>query len=293
MTLMIRLFKIFAIGISLVSCNQSKEIQENSNTVIDLPKKLKEISGLTYIPEKNTLYAIEDSGNKNIVYQLDFKGKIINEITIEGVENKDWEDITSDEEGNLYIGDFGNNDNTRKDLAIYKVRADEIENNKITSVEKISFYYPEQIDFPPKKSKRFYDVEAFILYQNNFYLFTKNRSKNFDGTTLLYKVQNTPNNKAAILIGSYKTQKDYNNGTVTGAAMNSDETKVVLLGHSKVWLFENFTDANFFNGEKKVIDLEHYSQKEGITFKDDATILIADERVKKSGGKVYQYSLSK
>ncbi len=290
---MIRLFKIFAIGISLVSCNQSKEIQENSNTVIDLPKKLKEISGLTYIPEKNTLYAIEDSGNKNIVYQLDFKGKIINEITIEGVENKDWEDITSDEEGNLYIGDFGNNDNTRKDLAIYKVRADEIENNKITSVEKISFYYPEQIDFPPKKSKRFYDVEAFILYQNNFYLFTKNRSKNFDGTTLLYKVQNTPNNKAAILIGSYKTQKDYNNGTVTGAAMNSDETKVVLLGHSKVWLFENFTDANFFNGEKKVIDLEHYSQKEGITFKDDATILIADERVKKSGGKVYQYSLSK
>jgi hypothetical protein len=35
-------------------------------------------------------------------------------ITIEGVENNDWEDITQDKNGFTYIGDFGNNDNIRK-----------------------------------------------------------------------------------------------------------------------------------------------------------------------------------
>jgi hypothetical protein len=28
--------------------------------------------------------------------------------------NIDWEDITKDKDGNLYVGDFGNNDNERK-----------------------------------------------------------------------------------------------------------------------------------------------------------------------------------
>jgi sugar lactone lactonase YvrE len=35
--------------------------------------------------------------------------------------NIDWEDITKDKDGNLYVGDFGNNDNERKDLCIYKI----------------------------------------------------------------------------------------------------------------------------------------------------------------------------
>jgi hypothetical protein len=34
--------------------------------------------------------------------------------------NIDWED-TKDKNGNLYVGDFGNNDNERKDLCIYKI----------------------------------------------------------------------------------------------------------------------------------------------------------------------------
>jgi hypothetical protein len=28
---------------------------------------------------------------------------------------------TKDKDGNLYVGDFGNNDNERKDLCIYKI----------------------------------------------------------------------------------------------------------------------------------------------------------------------------
>jgi sugar lactone lactonase YvrE len=30
---------------------------------------------------------------------------------VENAENNDWEDITKDIHGNIYVGDFGNNDN--------------------------------------------------------------------------------------------------------------------------------------------------------------------------------------
>ncbi|WP_243389575.1 hypothetical protein [Flavobacterium cyanobacteriorum] len=79
---------------------------------------LSEVSGIEYTG--NALWAIEDSGNKNILYRLSDAGEITAQIAI-ACKNKDWEDITSDTEGNLYIGDFGNNDNDRDDLAIYKI----------------------------------------------------------------------------------------------------------------------------------------------------------------------------
>ena len=258
---------------------------------IELPKELKEVSGITYVKGNDILYAIEDSGNENTIYGLNAKAELVEEITIEGIENKDWEDITSDADGNLYIGDFGNNENARKDLVIYKVKAKDIQNKKVTAVEAIRFIYPEQTAFPPKKSGLFYDVEAFMLYNNNFYLFTKNRSKNFDGTTLLYCVPNVPGNHQAKLLGSFVTGPDYNHDAITGAALSPDKTKMALLSHSYVWVFKNFASDDFFNGEVTKMDLQHYSQKEAITFKDDATILIADEKTKKVGGKLYQYKI--
>ena len=42
-------------------------------------------------------------------------------VRIENARNYDWEDISSDPEGRLYIGDIGNNDSARRNLAIYVV----------------------------------------------------------------------------------------------------------------------------------------------------------------------------
>jgi hypothetical protein len=39
-------------------------------------KKLKEVSGITYIPESKLLWVIEDSGNANKIYGLNPKGKL-------------------------------------------------------------------------------------------------------------------------------------------------------------------------------------------------------------------------
>ncbi|WP_394343668.1 hypothetical protein [Flavobacterium sufflavum] len=284
--------KIFPIVLlsSLISfCQRETSI---INELYSLPKQLKEISGIVFTESSQLAWVLEDSGNANEIYALDNQGKIQKTLTIAQTQNIDWEDITKDPQGNLYIGDFGNNDNERKDLAIYKIAKDSLQNESVIPSYKVSFAYPEQTEFPPKKTKLFYDVEALIEYQNNFYLFTKNRSKGFDGTTLLYKVPNKAGFHQAELLGQFKAEGDFENAAITSAAISPDGKKVVLLSHSKIWIFQNFTSDNFFSASVNKVDLHHFSQKEAICFKDNTTLLIADEKTKKIGGLVYQLDLS-
>lgn len=259
--------------------------------IFSFPKSLKEVSGIQKVLNSDLIWTIEDSGNENEIYGLDLNGDIKNTLVIKDLKNLDWEDLTSDKQGNLYIGDFGNNNNTRQDLAIYKIASDSLQSKTTNTSYKVSFYYPEQTAFPPKKSKYFYDCESFFEMNGNFYLFTKNRSKGFDGTTLLYKVPNKAGNHKAILLGKYKTCGTYSTCSITSAAISPDSKKVVLLSHNKIWLFENFTGDAFFSGKNTILDLADYTQKEGLCFKDNTTVYISDEKTKSIGGNLYQYKL--
>ncbi len=54
-------------------------------------------------------WAHGDSGTEPKLVAFDRTGRIIAEVTIAGAPNTDWEDICADDQGNLYIGDIGNN----------------------------------------------------------------------------------------------------------------------------------------------------------------------------------------
>lgn len=282
-------FTIATLFFLLFSC---KNDTGSLATTFALPNSLKEVSGIIYHPASDLIWTLEDSGNQNEVYGLDSKGEIANTIVIEDTENTDWEDITKDKEGNLYIGDFGNNDNVRQDLCIYKINKNALNQEKAVPAYKISFAYPEQKGFPPKKTEMLYDVEGFFEFKNNFYLFTKNRSKGFDGTAFLYKIPNAPGFHQAVLMGKFNTCGSYNHCAITAATISPDETKIVLLTHDKIILLENFKGDHFLDGTQTTLELNHFSQKEAVCFKDDDVLLIADERTKKVGGNVYEVSLA-
>ena len=254
----------------------------------DLPTFLDEVSGTEYIQSSNLVWMLNDSGNQPKLYAFTKEGKFLREVYVK-TKNNDWEDLTSDHLGNLYIGDFGNNDNDRKHLKIYKV-AKEYLTKKNAEVEEIAFEYENQNKFPPKKKDRFFDAESFFFYNNHFYIFTKSRVKKEYGKTFLYKIPATKGNHTEKLIGEFKNVKK-NDSWITSADISDDGKKVILLSQKNILVFSDFKDDQFLSGKVKEIDLKHYSQKEGISFIDKNNILITDEKSGGEGGNLYQLKI--
>lgn len=279
----------------LLSCNpkaqNSPAKDDDLKLQFPLPKKLKEVSGITLSKDKKTIWVIEDRGNKNAVYGLNDKGEMQAKVMVENAENTDWEDIISDTQGNIYIGDFGNNDNDRRDLAILKTDLKDAGQKTTRVVQTTKFHYEGQTDFPPKKSNLLYDCEAFVEMNGDFYLFTKNRSKGFDGTFLVFKVPNKEGDFEAKLMGRLKLQGGYNDAAITSATINSTKDKIVLLTHKNVHVLTGFNPNDFSNVKIQKVPLNHNSQKEAIVFLDDKTLMIADEKGKQEGGNVYHFSI--
>lgn len=284
---MLRKNLFLLLSIAFLSCKSSSNLQ----ILFDLPNELSEASAVEVTSKSPLIWTIQDKNNDPILYGINDKGKIEKKIQIKNATNNDWEDLSSDPSGNIYIGDFGNNDNDRQNLAIYKINHEDLSKNAANIALKTTFYYPDQKLFPPKKSNRIYDAEAFFYWDNNFYIISKNRSSGFDGTTILYKIPAKEGNFAAQKIAEFKTCSQYKSCAITSAAITSDGKKVVLLSSDKIWLFSNFTKDQFFSGNIEQLELGHFSQKEGICFKNNQTIYITDESSKKSVGKLYQYSL--
>ena len=281
---------ILLISLTFASCQDFGKMRY----VTQLPGELKETSGIEIFSNDGSVWVIEDSGNKDHLYKVDSTGVLIKEIKVKNAKNKDWEDLAKDDKGNLYIGDFGNNHNNRKDLTIYKVPNPDSTKTKSLTAEKITFYFPEQISFPPNPRELLYDVESFIYYEHYLYLFTRNRmpKKLFDGRSLVYKIPAMPGNHRAVLVDQFVSCEESINCQISSAAISPDKTKIALLSYDKIWILSEFEGDDFFKGKVTMIDLGHASQKEGVCFKDDQTLYIADEiGKKKSGRNIYEFSL--
>lgn len=167
------------------ACAQKTYLSE-LNPLSKFPSELKEVSGMEIAADGN-IWVIEDSGNKDKVYKVDRDCEEKESLKIDHAKNRDWEDLTKDINGNLYIGDFGNNKNARKDLVIYKIPKEEM-GKKEPNADKIEFKYPQQKYFPPKKDSLYFDTEGFFHLNDYLYIFTKNRTRPYTGKTLIYRV---------------------------------------------------------------------------------------------------------
>ncbi|AWM14159.1 hypothetical protein DI487_10075 [Flavobacterium sediminis] len=265
----------------LGSCQKEPTTLE---TVASFPKELKELSGIIEI--ENKLYLVEDSNNEAVIWVFHTDGTLSGKIEVKGFENRDWEALTRDEEGNLYIGDFGNNDSDRKDLRILKINKKELNRNEVVPSQVTTFNYPEQKHFPPKKKKKSFDAEAFIVKGDVFWLFTKNKN----GISHVYQIPNRPGNFKAILTDTLALSVKDKPVMVTDAAFNTRTQTLVLLGHSVLFTMQLKTDRFPSEAVTSTVKL-NTSQKEGICFGSNETLFMVDERVKKKGGNLYRLKL--
>lgn len=256
--------------------------------VVKLPKAALEISGMIY--RNDGFWIHNDSGNAPFIMFMKKDGTIESIKEITRSPNYDWEDITSDKKGNIYIGDIGNNRNTRRTLQIYKIPDPTSLSSMRVPAEKIEFSYNDQMQYPPKGNRLVYDAEAMIYFNDTIFIFNKNRTKPFDGFVRLHSVPARPGNYKAILRDSiYLGGQAMETSWITGADISRDGKTLALLSHQNVWLFTDFVGDDFFKGKLSVMNLKHFSQKEAICFDDEGEIFIADELFENVlGGNLYR-----
>ncbi|MDF0707277.1 hypothetical protein [Flagellimonas okinawensis] len=253
------------------------------------PSKLKEVSGME-VTEEGKIWVIEDSGNKDKIYRVDKDGDIKESLKIDHAKNQDWEDLTIDKKGNLYVGDFGNNKNARKDLVIYKIPKDELD-KKEPNADKIAFKYPQQKDFPPETDSLYFDTEGFFHLNDYLYIFTKNRTRPYSGKSLIYRVPDKKGEYEAEYLGSLFLCADQDHCSVTSADISPNGKTIALLSYGFVFLLTDFTAPDFTKSSIKIIDLQTDTQIESVCFYDNGSLLIADEENKYGGRKLYELKL--
>jgi len=281
-----KLFLALFLCIISSSCAQHGQL----TILCDLPNKFNENSGITTL-ENDKIWLIEDNGNDDVIYEVSNKGERLREFKVKNAKNDDWEDLTKDDKGNLYIGDFGNNQNDRKDLVIYKIPNPIIEPGDKIEAEEIKFKFPEQKGYPPIPSKRKYDTEAFFYLDDVLYIITKDRSRPFYGEALIYTIPAQAGNYDAKLVGTFKTCNKFTTCQITSAAISPDKKKIVLLGYGSLWLITEFDLPDFSKGTVQFIDLGVRTQLEAVCFKDNSTILLSDERNHGTGQNLYSFKL--
>lgn len=282
---------LILVGLVAFTACKTKSQEVDFKETFTLEKKHKEISGMVF--QNNTIWMLQDKGNASELYAYSTDGTFKHTVAVNNQENTDWEDLSQDRKGNLYIGNFGNNDNSRQDLRILKIEGNTLNNASTNVSQTTTFVYEDQKEFPPKKSELMYDCEAFVATHDAFYLFTKNRSKGFDGTFYIYKIPNKEGSFTAKKIATLQSCSQYKTCAITGAAINATETKIALSTHDNVYLIDFKNDESFTQENLKLIQLNHSTQKEALTFIDDKTILISDEKEKgANGGKVYKLGLN-
>jgi len=253
-----------------------------------LPNTLKETSGL--LTWDHLLWTINDSGGKNKLYGFHPRtGHIEKDVSIVNATNHDWEALAADE-NYIYIGDIGNNKGNRRDLKIYKVAKDLIqEDHTEVRAEVITFSWADQDRYTWLPQSHPYDCEAMIAFRDSLYLFTKNWSQ---GMTKMYGVSKQPGSYELHPIDSFMVS-----ALVTDADISPAGDILVLTCYFQytpsLWIFYDFMGDALLSGQKIQVRYPDFynAQTEGVAFWNADTLFVSAEKSKRFPQAIYQFDM--
>ena len=278
MTCFIRLLGLLAFLSPMTAFSQHHKPPRRTQ----LPNELKEVSGMVRTVSGD-VWMLNDSHNPAHLFRYDpLAGKVLETRRLP-IPNRDWEDIATDPQGNLYIGDVGNNRNARRDLRIYRYHPG------TGALDSILLRYPDQKDFAPTSDRWWnFNCEAVVWFRDSLHLFSKN---SFRGNfyTKHYVVPARPGDYVAELRDSICLK----NRVVTGAALSRDGRTLALTAYiigkkwgflpstrASVFYFTGFRGSDFLHGEvlrKRLPKFLIARQFESVTQWDGDCWLVANE----------------
>lgn len=231
---------------------------------------IRECSGIAKSRQsKDTFWVHNDSSGGSQIFAISKDGSFLAAFPTL-FSNVDWEDLTTDHSGNLYLGDFGNFNNTRRNLAIHVLKEPlEIDSPATIGGTTYRFEYPDQTEFPPKR--RIYDCEAIFWAQGELFLLTKSLGDTYTRLYCFESFKPSQINKPT-LIGKFDIGP-----RVTGADASTDGQKLAVLTTSSVWVFERpESSRNYLEGFARTARIRA-GQCEAICWADEDTLIITNE----------------
>ncbi len=229
------------------------------------------------------LWTHNDSGDRARLFAIDPSGRLLTEFAVHGATHVDWEDITLDREGNLYVGDFGNNDSDRRDLTIYRIpEPDPHAENPASFVEVdrvIRFRYADQLRYPDPDRLNF-DAEALVWHDGQLGLFTKHRT---DSKTRIYRIPIEPDHDGEIAIVASGEldlggRVERRVGNTTAAALRGDGKLLALLTYGAILLYPPDEDLLPAGPIRRIeTGWPRIGQAESVTFLADELIVGTEE----------------
>ena len=226
-------------------------------------------------------WTLNDSGGRPEIYAVRDDGSLVGTVELSDARNVDWEAMTLDGAGNLWIGDTGNNGNRRRDLGLYVVPEPAPTDARATGVRFVPIRYPEQRKYPP--DARNFDAEALFADGETIYLLTKHRS---DTYTVLYRLpaadpDNPDAQRPMERLAEFNVRGDPDNhgGMVTDAALSPDGRHLAVLTYHSVFVFGRPQQPGqwFENLLREVpLSMLEFRQCEGITWRG-ADLIVTNE----------------
>ncbi|MCL4435988.1 MAG: metallophosphoesterase [Thaumarchaeota archaeon] len=217
--------------------------------------------GTHHVPEGSGIVAsrtypgiywmIADSGNPASLYAIDGTGAMVNIFPVAGATNVDWEDIAIDSNGYIWIGDIGDNSQTRSDYVLYRV-GEPNPYSTVTNIPSTAYHF----NYPNGAR----DSEAFFVWQGIPYIVQKRSI-----TTEVYAFPTVDPSKKVTLnyVGTF-TGGIY----ITGADISADGRRLALINdiNDYHWIIERSASstnvADFFTSPTKQWRI-YYSNQQG------------------------------
>lgn len=236
------------------------------------------------------LWTHNDSGGKNFIFAINEKGEKLGTWQVGGATNNDWEDIAAvkDQSGRcfLYIGDIGNNERLKGEMAIYRIREPAVTAASKTSSKKaplktelaetLRFIYPDIQ----------HDAETMMVHPTtgDIYIVTKRLT----GAAGVYKLKADFRPQPAIKlqkIGDISVPA-LPNGFLTGGDISPDGKRVVICDYFAAYemiLPTNSKDFNDIWSQRPArVELGPRDQGEAVCYSADGKAIFATSEKKNS-----------
>lgn len=288
--MVMRIVLNFVFCLSVMSCQQKKSVPSDSDAFLPsrrlaelTDKKLTEVSGLAVsVANPGLFWTHNDSGNPPVVYLVDESLKVKLACKLEGVRNRDWEDIAvgpgpDKNKRYVYVADIGDNDARHKVKRIYRFE-EPLLGNRVGEITISAF---DTITFRLEDGMK--DTETIMVHPrtNDIYVVSK-REKPVHVYQLQYPFAKDTLTARKVL-SLPLTQ-------IVAGNFSPDGQEVVMKNYDNIYYW-NLADKSLEEGlkdEPRVLNYTDEPQGEAIAFNlDGSGFYTLSEKIK--GEKTYLY----